>query len=63
MSKHESREASRAIGALPILGADYVARILSALHRASLRNKAKQEIAELARQHGVDQSPEWIICS
>lgn len=63
MNKHEAREASRTIAALPILGADYAARVLSALHRASLRNKAKQEIAALARQHGVDQSPEWIICS
>lgn len=63
MNKHEAREVSRTISALPILGADYAARALSALHRAALRNKAKQEIAAIARQHGIDRSPEWIVCS
>jgi 2-hydroxychromene-2-carboxylate isomerase len=61
MNKFQSREAQRAIAALPVLGIDYAARALSALHRAAMRASQKKAIAELARAHGVTGSPDWII--
>ena len=42
-------------------GANYVARALSMLHRAALKNNQKTEIMALATQYGVTQNPEFIV--
>ena len=62
MTKSEQREMQiiskyRAAG----LGADYVARALSALFRAARSAKSQREILELAIAHGANKSAEFII--
>ncbi len=61
MTKSEQREVSKIIAYAPHLGADYAARALSALYRASMRNKAKTEMLSLAIAYGWNKSPEFII--
>lgn len=61
LNKHQSREVSRTLAALPVLGADYAARVLSALHRAAMRRTQQVAIATIAAQHGIDRSAEWIV--
>lgn len=61
MNKSEIREVSkiaqyRAAG----LGADFVARALSALYRAARTTSSKLEILAVATQHGVTDHPEFI---
>lgn len=48
MNKSEQREVSRIIAHDQHLGADFAARSLSALYRASTRNKAKTEMLLIA---------------
>jgi len=61
LNKHQTREVSRTLAALPILGTDYAARVLSALHRAAMRRTQQAAIVAIATQHGVTRSPEWIV--
>lgn len=61
MTKSEQREVSRIIAYSSHLGADYAARALSALYRASLRKSAKVEMLSLAIAYGWNKSPEFII--
>jgi hypothetical protein len=61
MNKSETREVAkiaqyRAAG----LGADFVARSLSALIRAARTNKSAAALRELAAQWGVTNHPEFI---
>ena len=62
MNKTESKEISKILAVAPHLGADYAARAVSALIRCSMRSKAQAEMLAIARQHGWDKSPEFIIC-
>ena len=65
MTKSEAREIRRIMGYVDLVKEDvfrdYVARALSALHRASRSSKTKAEIAALAAAHGVTTSLDWII--
>jgi hypothetical protein len=61
MNKSEQREVSRIIAYSSHLGADYAARALSALYRASLRKSAKVEMLSLAIAYGWNKSPEFIV--
>jgi len=61
MTKSEAREVSKTIQYGAHLGADYIARALSALYRATRSSKTQAEIAALAAAHGVTTSPDWII--
>lgn len=61
MNKSEQREVSKIIAYAPHLGVDFAARALSALHRASMRAKAKAEILAAAQSIGATASAEWII--
>ncbi len=61
MNKSEQREVSRIINYSAHLGADYAARALSALYRASMRKSAKTEMLSLAIAYGWNKSPEFII--
>jgi len=61
MTKSETREVAKiqqfhAAG----LGADYAARALSALYRASCSTQSKLEILAAATQYGVTSHPEFI---
>jgi hypothetical protein len=61
MNKSEQREVNKIIAYAPHLGADFAARALSALYRASMRNKAKTEMLSLAIAYGWNKSPDFII--
>lgn len=61
MSKSEARAVAKILAHAAAIGPDYAARALSALHRASMRAKAKAEILAAAQSIGVTSSPEWII--
>ncbi len=60
LNKAQRREVAT-IEKMQHFGANYVARALSMLHRAALKNGQKTEIMALAVQYGVTQNPEFII--
>ena len=60
LNKAQQREVAT-IEKMQHFGANYVARALSMLHRAALKNSQKAEILALAAQYGVTQNPEFII--
>ena len=61
MTKLETREATRAIQYSATLGIDYLARALSALHRAARTQKSKDEILALGVAYRAVSSAEWIV--
>ena len=61
MTKSEIRESTQAIAYGQTLGADYMARALSALHRSARTAKSQNEILALAEIYGVTKSAEFII--
>lgn len=61
MNKHEAKAVAKILAHAPAIGPDYAARALSALHRASMRAKAKAEILAAAQSIGATASAEWII--
>ena len=62
MTKFQTREVQKTLQHGAILGLDYVARSLSALHRGAMSDKSKREIAEIAIRHRAHLSAEWIVC-
>ena len=61
MTKSENREVLLTIKyAEAGLGADYLARALSALYRAARSNKSKNEIMAVAVAYKVTSNPEFI---
>ena len=63
MNQHETRAVAKILAHASAIGPDYAARALSALHRASLRAKARAAIVAAAESIGCTSSPEWIICN
>ena len=61
MTKSEIRESTRAIAYGQTLGADYMARALSALYRSARSTKSQNEILALAMAYKVVTSDEFII--
>ena len=61
MTKSENREITLTIKYGQTLGADYMARALSALYRAARSAKSQREILALAIAHGANKSAEFII--
>jgi len=61
MTKSETREATQAIAYGQTLGADYMARALSALYRSARTTKSQDEILALAMTYKVVTSDEFII--
>ncbi len=61
MTKHQTTTVNTTLARMPILGADYAARILSALHRSAMRATQQREIAAIAAAHGLTRSPDWIV--
>jgi hypothetical protein len=61
MTKHQTATVNTALARLPALGADYAARVLSALHRSAMRAAQQREIAAIAAAHGLTRSPDWIV--
>jgi hypothetical protein len=63
MTKSESFETKKTVQYGKTLGADYMARALSALYRAARNTRSKVEILEVAIKEGVTAHPEFIICA
>ena len=61
MTKAETREATKALTYGQTLGADYMARALSALYRSARTAKSQNEILALALRARVVSNPEFII--
>jgi hypothetical protein len=61
MTKSETRAATQAITYGQILGADYMARALSALIRSARTTKSRDELYALALRARVISNPEFII--
>jgi hypothetical protein len=61
MNKHQTATINTTLSRLPALGADYAARVLSALHRSAMRATQQREIAAIATAHGLTRSPDWIV--
>lgn len=61
MTKAEIRETTQAIAYGKTLGADYMARALSALHRSARTTKSQNEILALAEIYNVTKNDEFII--
>jgi hypothetical protein len=61
MTKHQTTTVNTTLSRLPALGADYAARVLSALHRSAMRATQQREIAAIAAAHGLTRSPDWIV--
>jgi hypothetical protein len=62
MTKSETRAATQAIAYGRTLGADYMARVLSALIRSARTTKSQNELITIAAGYpAVTQSPEFII--
>lgn len=61
MTKSEIRESTQAIAYGQTLGADYLARALSALYRSARSSKSQNEILALAMAYKVVTSDEFII--
>lgn len=60
LNKYQRREVAT-IEKMQHFGANYVARALSMLHRAALKNSQKAEIMALAAHYGVTDNPEFIV--
>jgi hypothetical protein len=62
MTKSENQEIKKTIQYFAAgLGPDYLARALSAIHRAARANNTKRAIEALAVEHGITQHPEFKI--
>ena len=61
MTKAETREATQAVAYGQALGADYMARALSALIRSARTAKSRDELYALALRARVISNPEFII--
>ena len=61
LSKFQQRELNTALARLPILGADYSARSISALYRAARKDSQKRELLAVAMAYGLASNPEFIV--
>ena len=61
MTKAETRDVQKTLEHGTVLGLDYVARSLSALHRAAMSAKSKRDIYEAAIRVRAHLSKEWIV--
>ena len=61
MTKSETREVAKTIQHGQTLGADYMARALSALYRAARTTKSQHEILAVALAYSVVSSSEFIV--
>ena len=62
MTKTQQRDARMARLACLQRMPDMAARILSAAHRAAMRQADKREIEALARELGITGQRDWAIC-
>ena len=61
MTKSETREVAKTIQYSQTLGADYMARALSALYRSARTTKSQNEILVIALAYSVVSNDEFIV--
>jgi len=62
MTKAETHEIEKSLQfAAAGMGPDYLARVLSALYRATRSKATKLEILVLAAEHNITNNPEFIV--
>lgn len=61
LNKAQQRELNNAIARLPILGADYAARCVSALYRSAMKDSQKRELLAAAVAYKLVSNPEFIV--
>ncbi len=61
MTKSETHEVTLTIKYGQTLGADYMARALSALYRSARSTKSQNEILAIALAYSVVSNPEFIV--
>ena len=61
MNKSETREVAKTIQYGQTLGADYMARALSALYRAARTTKSQNEILAIALAYSVVSNNEFVV--
>lgn len=61
MTKSEQREVAQTIKFGAVLGADYMARALSALYRAARSKKSQTEIMAVALAYSLVSNNEFIV--
>jgi hypothetical protein len=61
LNKSQQRELDKVLAYMPVLGADFAARSISALHRAAPKASQQRELMTVAVAHGLDRSAEFIV--
>jgi hypothetical protein len=61
LTKAQQRELNTALARLPILGADYAARCISALYRSARRESQQRELLAVAMAYRLTSSDDFII--
>lgn len=61
LNKHQQRELNTALARLPILGAGYAARAISALYRAAMKESQKRELLAVAAAYKLTSNDEFIV--
>jgi hypothetical protein len=61
LTKNQQRELNTAIARMPILGADYSARCISALYRSARRESQQRELLAVAMAYKLTSNPEFTI--
>ena len=61
LNKNQQREVNTTLARLPVLGADYAARSLSALYRSAMKQSQQREILAIAVAYKLASNPEFTI--
>ena len=61
LNKTQQRELNTALARMPVLGADYAARCISALYRSAMKQSQQRELLAVAVAYKLASNPEFII--
>lgn len=61
LTQAQQRDVNTALARMPVLGADYAARCLSALYRSARRESQQRELLAIAMAYRLASNPEFIV--
>jgi hypothetical protein len=61
LNKTQQRELNTSLARMPVLGADYAARCISALYRSAMKQSQQRELLAVAVAYKLASNPEFII--
>ena len=61
LNKAQQRELNTALARMPVLGADYAARCISALYRSAMKQSQQRELLAVAIAYKLASNPEFTI--